>query len=199
MSSSSSCRASTPPPAGTTPVGTPGGSATPSRGSTPVGGMASRGSTPVSVPFSSRSKSPSPAPQQQSGPSVPPISTSSQHSSQFHVNSALNAIRLKVLMGHFNDYEASTWRPPQWKLLIFVSSTFTDTSYERNILMSTILPQLRTAGLRVGVEVTFVDMRWGVRDENTLDHRTWIECSRELERCRRESSGLFFLSLQSEK
>ena len=42
-------------------------------------------------------------------------------------------------------------------------------------------------------------MRWGVRDENTLDHRTWIECQRELERCRIESNDLFFLSLQSEK
>ena len=49
------------------------------------------------------------------------------------------------------------------------------------------------------MEIIFVDMRWGVRDENTLEHRTWIECARELDRCMEESSGVFFLSLQSYK
>ena len=42
-------------------------------------------------------------------------------------------------------------------------------------------------------------MRWGVRDENTLDHQTWIACKQELLRCRKESVGLFFLSLQGDK
>ena len=65
-------------------------------------------------------------------------------------------------------------------------------------------------------------MRFGVKDENTLDHLTWISCVRfRLETtiyyililmlqtllfvyrginwCKRESSGIFFLSLQSEK
>ena len=111
----------------------------------------------------------------------------------------LNESRLKVLKGNFMEEDSTVWRSPQWKMLVFISSTFTDTGVERNILMSDILPRLRQAGQRVGVEVTFVDMRWGVRDENTLDHRTWLECSRELERCRRDSSGLFFLSLQSHK
>lgn len=83
------------------------------------------------------------------------------------------SVRLRVLCGNFNDYDTSKWRSPQWKLLVFVSSTFTDTNAERNVLMANILPSLRNAGLKVGIEVTFVDMRWGVRDENTLDHRTW--------------------------
>ena len=42
-------------------------------------------------------------------------------------------------------------------------------------------------------------MRWGVRDENTLDHQTWVACKRELQRCYKESAGLFFLSLQGDK
>ena len=42
-------------------------------------------------------------------------------------------------------------------------------------------------------------IRWGVPDENTDDHLTWIVCSAELQRCKRQSMGLFFLSLQSEK
>ena len=92
-----------------------------------------------------------------------------------------------------------TWMFREWQLLMFVSSTFTDTRAERNILLDKILPYLRGVAHPHDIEVTFVDMRWGVRDEHTIDHRTWNECQREIARCRDESSGLFFLSLQSEK
>ena len=93
----------------------------------------------------------------------------------------------------------SIWKFKQWQMLVFISSTFTDTRLERNILLDDILPELRRHGIPHGVEVTFVDMRWGIRDEHTLKHRTWLECQRELQRCRDESCGLFFLSLQSHK
>jgi hypothetical protein len=114
---------------------------------------------------------------------------------------ALRHDRSSVLKGCFVDtrYEAVIWKSPHLKLLIFFSSTFTDTLLERDLLMNEILPRLRERAIPLNIDVTFVDMRWGVRDENTLDHRTWIECSRELERCREESLGLFFVSLQSEK
>lgn len=82
--------------------------------------------------------------------------------------------------------------------------------------MHGILRDWKQRGQIAGVDLTFVDMRWGVRgrlqhnlvepfncginlDEETLDHQTWIACSAEIDRCRRESSGLFFVSLQSEK
>ena len=42
-------------------------------------------------------------------------------------------------------------------------------------------------------------MRYGVRDENTLDHMTWEACKAELVRCKTESAGLFFISLQGTK
>ena len=114
--------------------------------------------------------------------------------------------RLAVIRGAFLVSGAAAgalddrlWRSPRWKLQVFVSSTFTDTGLERDILMQQIQPALRKRGRARGVEATLVDMRWGVRDENTLDHRTWIDCWVELERCRAESRGLFFLSLQSDK
>lgn len=44
-----------------------------------------------------------------------------------------------------------------------------------------------------------MDMRWGISDEHTIDHKTWDECRREIERCKENSSGLFFISLQSDK
>ena len=84
-------------------------------------------------------------------------------------------------------------------MMAFVSSTFTDTHAERNILLENVLPDLRDIARPYGIEINFVDMRWGVRNENTLDHMTWIACRRELERCRNESVGIFFLSLQSMK
>ena len=114
--------------------------------------------------------------------------------------------RKKVLCGAFEDAQLRHfgvsllgWRTPRFKLVIFVSSTFTDTHRERNVLLENIRPLLRDYGSQRDVDVSFVDMRWGVRDENTLDHRTLIECANELERCRTESTGLFFLSLQGDK
>jgi hypothetical protein len=46
------------------------------------------------------------------------------------------------------------------------------------------------------IQVIFVDMRWGVRDENSCDHLTWIECAMGINWCKTESTGIFFLSLQ---
>jgi iron-sulfur cluster repair protein YtfE (RIC family) len=86
---------------------------------------------------------------------------------------------------------------PSNKLMTFISSTFTDTHSERNIFMKEILPKLQKMSREHGIDVTFSDMRWGILDENTLHHETWVSCKRELERCRRESGGLFFLSLVS--
>lgn len=119
------------------------------------------------------------------------------------------ALRRNVILGDFmngfNDSKGefkstnSQWKFKQWQMLVFISSTFTDTRLERNILLDDILPELRDEAIQHDIEVTFVDMRWGIRDEHTLKHRTWLECQKELKRCKDESCGLFFLSLQSQK
>lgn len=95
--------------------------------------------------------------------------------------------------------QAKVWGNHIFKLSVFVSSTFTDTVIERNILMNEVLPSLREIGKQHGVEVVFVDMRFGVKDKITLNHLTWDVCRCELQRCNNESFGIFFLSLQSEK
>jgi molecular chaperone DnaK (HSP70)/GTPase SAR1 family protein len=109
--------------------------------------------------------------------------------------------RIEVLSGSFNNstYPIEKWKRKSGKLMTFVSSTFTDTQREREYLMQELLPKLREFASSFSLEVTFVDMRWGVRDENTLDHLTWIACEKEILRCYEESMGLFFLSLQSQK
>ena len=135
----------------------------------------------------------------------------------------------KVTFEDMFETTASLWMLKQWQLLVFVSSTFTgkifdklpetclsyhshvsislffalisiiDTRCERNILLDHILPKLRQQGFPYDIEVTFVDMRWGISDDHTVDHKTWDECRREIGRCRDNSSGLFFISLQSDK
>jgi hypothetical protein len=93
----------------------------------------------------------------------------------------------------------SEWKAPSFEIIIFLSSTFTDTQRERNYCMNELLPQLVDRYRQFGIRVTFVDMRWGVKDENTLDHLTWIACYEELKRCEENSIGVFFISLQSHK
>ena len=93
----------------------------------------------------------------------------------------------------------SVLKIPKKKLSFFVSSTFTDTHFERNEIMKVIVARLRELGSLHGIEVMAVDLRYGIPDEATLMHTTWEDCSRELERCRAESGGVFFISLQAEK
>jgi len=84
-------------------------------------------------------------------------------------------------------------------MVVFVSSTFTDTHQERNIILEKILPKLSSVCNPLNLRVVMVDLRYGVRDENTDDHMTWMFCENELLRCFRESGSLAFLSLQGDK
>ena len=107
--------------------------------------------------------------------------------------------RLHALRGDFAT-TTDPFAPPASQLLVFVSSTFTDTHEERNILLGkNVLLALRDEARPHGVEVILLDLRSGIPDENTLDHLTWLGCQRELVRCFSQSAGLFFLSLQGNK
>jgi hypothetical protein len=107
--------------------------------------------------------------------------------------------RRHALEGHIPPGKVEFWMTPNWKLLPFVSSTFTDTKVERDFLMDSLQFEPRKKAHTNGVQVIFVDMRWGVRDENSCDHKTWVECSDMLQWCKEESVGVAFLSLQSDK
>ena len=115
-------------------------------------------------------------------------------------------LRKYVLRGCFSmeslGHHDEVWELTPFTLMFFASSTFTDTQRERTSLITKIVPKLskklENEGVS-GVGILPMDMRFGVRDENTLDHQTWIACEKELKRCSRLSSGLFFLSLQSDK
>ena len=81
-----------------------------------------------------------------------------------------------VLRGGFMTEDYKNWKIPSFSLKYFVSSTFTDTHEERNVIMARLLPELNVIAKSHGIDITFVDMRWGVKDENTDDHKTWDAC-----------------------
>ena len=115
--------------------------------------------------------------------------------------SEINKVRMTVLSGGFrvavSGKHSNEWRAKERLILVFVSSTFTDTYEERNLLSQSIIPEVQRRFPQVVIKI--VDMRWGVRDENTLDHKTWLVCLQELQRCIELSTGIFFMSLQSNK
>ncbi|KAK2144717.1 hypothetical protein LSH36_736g01022 [Paralvinella palmiformis] len=85
------------------------------------------------------------------------------------------------------------------KVVVFVSSTFTDTKAERNTLMKDVFPYLRSLCRILGLDFDFVDMRWGVNEETTLNHATAAICINEIDRCISESAGPAFLAIISHK
>ena len=68
---------------------------------------------------------------------------------------------------------------------VFISSTFEDMKEERNALQLHVFPKLQTLCEENGARFTAVDLRWGVREEAALDHRTMDICLGEIERCKR--------------
>ncbi|XP_055907671.1 NACHT and WD repeat domain-containing protein 2 [Eupeodes corollae] len=83
---------------------------------------------------------------------------------------------------------------------IFTSSTFTDTTMERNTLMAKCYPRIKDyCREKHGLEFQVVDMRWGVRDEATDDHMTTELCMREIANCQRLSMGPNFVVFLGQK
>lgn len=82
---------------------------------------------------------------------------------------------------------------------VFVSSTFTDTEEERNLLVEDVQPYLREVCSLFGYDFRFCEMRWGVRDDASEDHQTADLCLQELYRCQQESCGINFITFLCDK
>ena len=66
---------------------------------------------------------------------------------------------------------------------LFVSSTFSDMTIERNALARHVFPRLQALANRFAHRFQALDLRWGVRDDATLGHRTMPICLQEIARC----------------
>lgn len=84
-------------------------------------------------------------------------------------------------------------------LRFLVSSTFTDTAEERNIFVSDVLPYVQEFARKQLLEVTMIEMRWGIREEASATHETSEICMRELSRALRESIGVAYVFLETQR
>ena len=81
----------------------------------------------------------------------------------------------------------------------FISSTFYDMQQERNALQLRVFPRLREFCRKQGVRFQPIDLRWGVSQEASQDHRTLAICLEEIRRCREVSPHFNFLVLLGER
>jgi hypothetical protein len=108
-------------------------------------------------------------------------------------------LRKSVLAGGFNALPSSSlWRPPNWKVAIYVSSADTDCQREREMLAQ-LLPLKKAKFAESGIDVEMVDMRSGFKFDGEWDVDCWKYRRAAMERCREESQGLCFITLQSNK
>jgi len=82
---------------------------------------------------------------------------------------------------------------------VFVSSTFEDLKEERDALQRDSFPKLRKLCEMHGARFQAIDLRWGVRDEATLDQKTLEICLREIERCQRTGMKPNFIVLLGQR
>ncbi len=78
-------------------------------------------------------------------------------------------------------------------------STFTDTGVERNFLVQHVYPACLQLCRSHGISFHAVDLRWGIRDEATDDHRTVEICMKEIDACKDMSLGPVFLHFSTNK
>ncbi|XP_022082151.1 NACHT domain- and WD repeat-containing protein 1-like [Acanthaster planci] len=82
---------------------------------------------------------------------------------------------------------------------VFISSTFTDMKLERNLLMEDVYPFVREYARLIGLSFNPVDMRWGIRQTVCDAHQASEICLDEVERCRENSVGPFFVCILGQK
>ncbi|KAJ3042457.1 hypothetical protein HDV00_007227 [Rhizophlyctis rosea] len=82
---------------------------------------------------------------------------------------------------------------------IFLSSTFTDTQLERNLLIRDGYPILTEVCRILGWDFEVVDMRWGIPDHQVHSNATEDICLTEIERCFKVSAGPAFVSILGNK
>ena len=92
---------------------------------------------------------------------------------------------------HFEDV-------PSRNILVFISSTFTDTAAERNILLRDVFPYLDEYARKHGFYFQGSEMRWGIRKHASEDNMTAEICLSEMDNCQ-ESCGVNYVLLQTQK
>ncbi|NIA15821.1 MAG: DUF4062 domain-containing protein [Nitrospiraceae bacterium] len=82
---------------------------------------------------------------------------------------------------------------------IFVSSTFSDSIVERDVLQRSVFPRLREHCRMRNARFQAIDLRWGVSQEAALNQQTMNICIQELKRCQEMSPKPNFLVLLGDR
>ncbi|RLD46283.1 MAG: hypothetical protein DRI88_07775 [Bacteroidetes bacterium] len=78
---------------------------------------------------------------------------------------------------------------------LFISSTFSDFKREREILQTSIFPELESFCSNSGYQFQAIDLRWGVHEEAQLDQKTIEICLREVNTCKHYPHPNFLILL----
>lgn len=96
------------------------------------------------------------------------------------------------------EYDPSTRvKPPKLhkqEVKIFVSSTFIDMKREREVLATSVFPQLKQLCKQLNIPFSYVDLRWGITDEEVRDGQVLYRCLKEVSNC-----YPFFISMIGER
>ena len=71
-------------------------------------------------------------------------------------------------------------KPVKREIRVFVSSTFRDFEEEREMIIKKVFRELNRLCLDRGVFFTYVDLRWGITENQTKSGRTIEICLREV-------------------
>ncbi|XP_063954559.1 NACHT and WD repeat domain-containing protein 2-like [Lytechinus pictus] len=82
---------------------------------------------------------------------------------------------------------------------VFISSTFTDTRIERDLLLLDAYPYIRDYCRQIGIDFNVVDFRWGIRQGASNRHMAADICYNEVARCRDNSIGPYFVAILGNK
>lgn len=69
------------------------------------------------------------------------------------------------------------------KVRVFISSTFQDMQEERNIIVHSVFPRLRKVFAERMIDITEVDLRWGIPEEDSENSKILEICIGEVLRC----------------
>ncbi|KAM4738512.1 NACHT domain- and WD repeat-containing protein 1 [Anableps anableps] len=78
---------------------------------------------------------------------------------------------------------------------VFISSTFTDMSSERKVLLEKAYPEVRSFCSSLGLVFEVVDLSWGIRNVPFGDHEACEIFLQEIQTCQKISAGPAFVGL----
>ena len=74
-------------------------------------------------------------------------------------------------------------QPIRRSVRVFISSTFKDMHGERDMLTRYVFPELRARGKAHNIDVTEIDLRWGITEAEARKSQTLGICLDEIASC----------------